>query len=349
MKIGLLLNSNNELCSYSEKYREILAKNDIPYNLIDPNSGNLFHDLAECSHLLFRHSQGDTDKIIYESIFYIAQNVFKLKCWPNKETFWPYEDKIRQYYLLKSQKFPIVESNVFWNKKNATDFLEDASFPVVVKLSKGASSSNVILVNSYKEGKKIIDSVFDKGVKSGGLKISSNLASLSKIGLRKYSRAKLKSLLLGIGVIKNKADYPEWQIQKDNILFQKYLSGNKYDTRVTIIGKRGFAFRRFVRKNDFRASGSGNFDTNPKKIDLKCLQIAFEISHKLNFVTMAYDFIYDINNQPYINEISYCFVDKAVQNCPGYWNENLEWCDVQRWPQYHQLSDFLSNKDLKDI
>ncbi len=118
---------------------------------------------------------------------------------------------------------------------------------------------------------------------------------------------------------------------------------------MTVIGKRGFAFRRFVKKNDFRASGSGNFDTNPKHIDLKCLEIAFEISRKLNFVTMAYDFIYDVDKRPYINEITYCFVDTAVQNCTGYWDEDLKWYKLQEWPQYYQLSDFISTKDLKHV
>ena len=38
MEVGLLVNSNNRLCSYSEKFKEILIKNNIPFILIDPNS-----------------------------------------------------------------------------------------------------------------------------------------------------------------------------------------------------------------------------------------------------------------------------------------------------------------------
>jgi hypothetical protein len=156
----------------------------------------------------------------------------------------------------------------------------------------------------------------------------------------------LKSLLLSIGILKNRSDYPEWQIQKDAILFQKYLPNNSFDTRVTVIGNRAFAFRRFVRSNDFRASGSGNFDTDPEKIDTRCLEIAFSISKRLNFNTMAYDFIFDEDKKPYINEISYCFVDWVVQSCPGHWDENLSWHSGQNWLQYYQLMDFLLVGDL---
>src|SRR5665647_1693700 len=349
MKIGLLLNSNNKLCSYSEKFEEIIIKNNIPYILIDPNSDSLLYDIKECSHLLFRHSQGDTDKLIYETIFNIAQNIYHIKCWPNYETFWPYEDKIKEFYLLKSHDFPIIDSHIFWNYNQADSFLKKTQFPIVAKLPKGASSSNVVIVNSINDGKQLINPVFNKGVKTSGLKNSSNLASISKLGIIKYGKALLKSFLLNLGILKNKADYPEWQIQKDAILFQKYLPNNSFDTRITVIGNRAFAFRRFVRPNDFRASGSGNFNMDPDKIDIRCLEIAFSISKKLNFNTMAYDFIFDENNKPYINEISYCFVDWVVQSCPGFWDDNLVWHEGKNWPQYYQLADFLMINDLETI
>jgi len=349
MKIGLLLNSNNRLCSYSEKFRDIIIKNHINYSLIDANSDSLFDEIKECTHLLFRHSQGDTDKLIYESIYNIAQNIYHIKCWPNFETYWPYEDKIKEYYLLKSHGYPIIETRIFWNYNQADAFIKKTKFPIVAKLSKGASSSNVVIINSSSDGKKIMKQIFNQGVKTSGLNNSSNLSSLKKLGFTKYCKTVLKSFLLSFGLIKDKADYPEWQIQKDAILFQKYLPNNSYDTRVTVIGGRALAYRRFVRKNDFRASGSGNFDTDSATIDIRCIEIALAISKKLNFTTMAYDFIFDEDNKPYINEISYCFVDWMVQSCPGYWDENLKWHNIQNWPQYYQLADFLLINDLDTI
>lgn len=349
MEVALLLNSNNRLSSYSEKFKEILIRNNIPYRFIDPNSDSLLDDIKTCTHLLFNHSQGDTDILIYESIFNIAQNTYHIKCFPNYETYWPYENKIKEFYLLKSHDFPIIDSHIFWNYNQAYEFIKKTQFPIVAKLPKGASSSNVVIVNSIDDGKKIINQVFNKGVKTRGLNNSSNLVSLSKVGILKYGKAILKSFLLNFEILKDKTEYPEWQIQKDSILFQWYLPNNSFDTRVTIIGNRAFAFRRFVRKNDFRASGSGNFDTDSEKIDTQCLEIAFAISKKLKFDTMAYDFIYDENRKPFISEISYCFVDWVIQRCPGFWDENLSWHNGQNWPQYYQLSDFLLINDLKTI
>jgi hypothetical protein len=341
MELGYLLNSNSRFSSYSSKFHEILVKNNVPFKIIDPSSVTLLDDLKQCTHLLFKHSMGDTDKMLYEAIFHIAHNVYHIECFPNYETFWPNENKIREYYLLKSNDFPIIDSVVFWNYQNAESFIQNTQFPVVAKLPKGAGSENVILVNSYREGKKIIRQVFNEGVRRRGFKTRSSLSTLSKVGLKKYSKELLKSHLVDLGWMKDKNEYAVWQIQKDAILFQKFLPGNQYDTRITVIGDRAFAFRRFVRKDDFRASGSGNFDMNPQEIDTICLKIAFDISKKMNFNTMAYDFIYDANNQPHICEISYGFVYYILEQCPGYWDDKLNWFSGHFSPQKCQLEDFL--------
>jgi glutathione synthase/RimK-type ligase-like ATP-grasp enzyme len=349
MKVGLLLNSNNKLCAYSEVFRQILIVNDLPFILIDPNSDTLLQDIRECSHIMFRHSQGDTDLKIYDVIFNIASRVYGIPCYPDFSTYWPYEDKIKEYFLLKSNDFPIVRSNIFWNYDHAGEFLSKADFPLVAKLAKGASSANVVIVNSEKEGGKIIKQVFNTGVKSGGLDSSSSLSSFRKKGILKYGKRTFRSLLLSTGVIADKSDYPEWQIQRDAILFQKFLPGNNFDTRINIIGNRALAFRRFVRTNDFRASGSGKINMEMDKIDKRCIEIAFQVSKKLGFSTMAYDFIFDEEKNPHINEISYCFVDRFVASCPGYWDDKLEWHSGSNWPQYYQMSDFLKIDNLKTV
>lgn len=341
MKTGLLLNSNNRLSSQSALYRKILENNYLDYKIIDPNSLSLIEDLKECTHLLFQHTQGDTDGLIYDSIYNIACNVLNINCYPNYQTYWPYENKIKEYYLLKSNDFPVIPTRVFWNFEHAEKYLGEVKYPIICKLPKGAGSSNVVLIESYKSGKKIINQVFGRGAKTHKMKSKSNLLSLSKIGWYNYGKILLKTQLLSIGLLKEKNEYPEWQIQKDAILFQKYLPGNTFDTRVTVIGKRAFAFRRFVREDDFRASGSGKIDVGSNKIDKRCLEIAFDVCRKINFNCMAFDFIFDEEKNPKISEISYCFVDYFLFDCPGYWDDNLNWHEGHFWPQQFQLEDFL--------
>ena len=62
---------------------------------------------------------------------------------------------------------------------------------------------------------------------------------------------------------------------------------------------------------------------------------------------MAYDFLYDKDRNPWFCEISYSFVDTAVERCPGYWDTDLDWHEGHWWPQYFQLMDALDVPDLK--
>lgn len=123
---------------------------------------------------------------------------------------------------------------------------------------------------------------------------------------------------------------------------QEYLPGNEFDTRVTIIGDRAFAFRRFVRPNDFRASGSGCIDYDPTSIDERCIQIAFESSKKVGSQCLAYDFVQGPDDSPVVIEVCYGFVAQAVFNCPGHWDSQMEFHIGQMWPQDAILLDLTN-------
>lgn len=129
--------------------------------------------------------------------------------------------------------------------------------------------------------------------------------------------------------------------EKGYIYFQNFIPDNKYDTRITVIGNRAFGFRRMVRKNDFRASGSGNIDYDLSKINTKCVAIAFEVAEKLQSQSMAFDFIEDENSNPLIVEVSYCYLASAVKACNGHWDKDLNRHEGAMWPQDAILSDIL--------
>jgi hypothetical protein len=138
-----------------------------------------------------------------------------------------------------------------------------------------------------------------------------------------------------------------WQLSKNYVLFQKFLPNNNFDTRVTTIGNRIFASRRFVRENDFRASGNGSTDVDPENIDIRMIKIAQKISKEMNFQTMAYDFLINEEGNPEICEISYTYSDYSITNSPGYWDDNLNWHAGKYWPEYFHIKDILNIDVLK--
>lgn len=190
---------------------------------------------------------------------------------------------------------------------------------------------------------KLISKMFGKGIINGNVP-GVNLLKVYLNSIKTLVKSKVKYKLydfgLRFGITEN------WSRHQGYAFFQDFLPNNNYDTRVTVIGRRSFAFQRKNRPTDFRSSGSGIIDFSPNNIDHRCLKIAFSISQKFNFQCMAYDFLYDLNKQPIINELSGQFVDSAIYSCPGYWDENLNWHEGHLWPQYCQIQDLLSKDDL---
>jgi hypothetical protein len=131
-------------------------------------------------------------------------------------------------------------------------------------------------------------------------------------------------------------------LQRGYVYFQDFMADNPFDTRITIIGGRAFGFRRFNRPGDFRASGSGEPAYETEQIDPRCVRIAFDVAKRLGSAALAFDFLFDENHEPKIGEVSYTFVAHAVYDCPGYWDEGLNWREGHHWPQDIILEDFLN-------
>ena len=132
--------------------------------------------------------------------------------------------------------------------------------------------------------------------------------------------------------------------QKGYVYFQDFIANNAFDDRVVIVGNRAIFLRRFVRRGDFRASGSGVFDYKPSLIPLDSLRAAFETSRELNAQSIAYDFVYPKTGKPLIVEISYAYsMGKAYDDCPGYWDSDLNWHEAPVDPQRFIIEDFIQS------
>ena len=220
---------------------------------------------------------------------------------------------------------------------------QKAAYPVVFKLRGGAGSASVILVKTRRQAATLIHRMFGRGMhpekimsaESVRFKYFNLYRELHHLGgnISRWSRGVDAS--------------PSWQAHKNYALFQKYLPGNNCDTRITVIGERAFAFRRLVRSDDFRASGSGMIDYDTTKIDPRCLKIAFDISTQMGFQSMAYDFLVNEEQEPEFCEISYTYVSRAIHACPGYYDLNLNWHAGHYWPEHLHLIDALGLSDLK--
>jgi hypothetical protein len=129
--------------------------------------------------------------------------------------------------------------------------------------------------------------------------------------------------------------------ERGYVYFQDFVPNNNFDIRIIVIDGKAFGLKRFVRANDFRASGSGNFDYAREEFDERCIRISFETTSKLKLQCAAYDFVFDEKNEPLLVEVSYGFASAGYDACPGYWDEDLSWHEGKFNPQGWMVESVL--------
>jgi len=343
MLIGIHAGKLGRFPKTFQVYEKILKYNNIDYIRLDINEPDFWEKVKGLDLFIFNFENTTDQKELAKTIIPVIQNQLNVTCFPDVTTAWSYDDKIKEFYLLKEAGFPVIESFIFWNKDHALRWAQQAKYPMVFKLKAGSQSDNVILVKGKSFARRIIKRMFGRGVNPN--KIAFNLSKTIK-------DLTIKNIVLNIAIklyrfYKGIDRYPLWDKQKNYVIFQEFQPGNTYDTRITVIGDKAFGFVRYNRKNDFRASGSGKKEYDPSKIDKKSLEIAFQISEHFKYQSMAYDFLYNDQNEPVVCEISYTYPSKGIYNAPGYWDRNLEWHVGHYWPQYLYLKDILNLQKLR--
>jgi glutathione synthase/RimK-type ligase-like ATP-grasp enzyme len=328
--------------SYSEKWSEFVRQRGAETLILDLLASDALDQARRCDGVMWRWAHTPKDKQSAQRILYSIEHYLRIPVFPNSKTAWHYDEKVAQNYLLKLLDAPVPRSWLFWDWNQAMAWVNEAPYPLVFKLSCGASSSNVLKVESKAEAIALINQSFHRGIFPSTMnqfRIPSGLP-------RNVKQARMLVWRVGDGLRYIwRGEYPRlhplwWKPEYGYVYFQEFLPDNSYDTRITVIGNRAFGYRRLNRANDFRASGSGNFVVDPEAIDRRCIEIAFQISRRGKFQSMAYDFLFK-EGQPVISEISYTFVDWMVHSCPGHWDSHLNWLEGQMWPQEAQAEDFL--------
>jgi hypothetical protein len=179
-----------------------------------------------------------------------------------------------------------------------------------MKLSYGFQSANVKLLQTANEAMYWIEQMFTYGVTS-----LRQTPALSKIDNLVY---RLRSAVRQLRARSLYANLSSCELQHGYFYVQEFLRGNEFDTRITIIGNRAFAFRRFNRVDDFRASGSGRIDWDPAKIDSDSIRLAFTVAQRLETQSIGVDILLD-GTRRVLSEISYTYAAWAVRECPGHW------------------------------
>jgi glutathione synthase/RimK-type ligase-like ATP-grasp enzyme len=307
---------------FSPEWINYCEKNSIPYKIVNCYDTNIISQLEDCTVLFWHHHHSDAKDVLFAKGVLFALEQAGKKVFPEFNSNWHFDDKVGQKYLLEAINAPLVKSFVFYEKKDAMAWLEKTTFPKVFKLRGGAGSTNVKLLRSKGQAQSMVHKAFGKGFpaydKWNDLKeqyLRFTQGKLNKLEALKSIRRVFTSTRFA-NTVGNQNGY---------VYFQEFIPNNDSDIRVITIGERAFAIKRMTRPNDFRASGGGVIKFEKELIDERCIKIAFETSKKMNASVVAYDFVFDTNQNPLIVEINYGFAHQAYWNCPGYWDKDLNW------------------------
>lgn len=168
-------------------------------------------------------------------------------------------------------------------RKNLKKIEYDLKYPVVLKMSSGSGSRGVALVKDCKT------------LKTRFLQMSA--VKYRNYGMKWYSNPMLSKLKTNIKRLGQKS-VGEHIYPHEKMIVQNFIPNLKYDYKVLVFGEKFYILKRLTRKNDFRASGSGQlifpciFDDEIRKV----LDIAQLIFDELKIPMLSVDIAYDGKN-----------------------------------------------------
>lgn len=304
MKLGIL-KSFKEIDGLVEYYIKSCEELNIDYVVLDLLSVNWIEEIknADVDGILIR-IKGDIheQKSMYDERLFIINSELGIPIYPSRNELFLYENKRLCNYWMQINNIKHTPTFIFYTKKEAINFINNAHFPLVFKTNGGAASSGVRIIHSKIQAKIIIQKIFglfDQRMSRGNI---------------------LWAFKYGIPIPKFGSS------QKHYVFIQKFIP-HKWEWRVTKIGDSFFGLKK-MKKGEF-ASGSDmpSWVEPPRAL----FELVKDICDIGNFDSMAVDILEAEDGSFYVNELQSLYGSTSpfqlrVNDIPGkYKYINDEW------------------------
>jgi len=210
--------------------------------------GNL--DIEEDDIIIYTSSENSAIRqYLKDKLFYLSNSNLLI---PSYELLNAHENKGFQEMMKDYYSFGNLKGSYIFDLEH-----QIISSPKVLKTTTGAGSSGVFLIKDEKD----ISNIRDKFLKSSIKRRLISSQRKLKLNSSEYTLYKYNKKLFGLFVE------------------QEFIPNLKHDFKVLVFGNRYFVLKRNVKKNDFRASGSGNFEFVEPPYEV--LEFAKEVAKKL--------------------------------------------------------------------
>lgn len=259
-------------------------------------------------------------QFIKDNLFYLSNSNFLI---PSYELLQAHENKGFQEIMKKHYSFGKLKGSYIFDLEDQT-----ISFPKILKTTTGAGSKGVFLAKDKKDIATIRNKFFKDSIKRKIIASQRRLKlKASEYALYKYNKKPFKLFVE-----------------------QEFIPNLKHDFKVLVFGNRYFVLKRSVKKNDFRASGSGNFKFIEPPEDV--LNFARQISDVLDNPYLSLDIAQSDKGCHLIEFQATNFGPYTLLNAPNrYIHENNQWSkeknDKNLESNYAYALNYYINKKLK--
>ena len=320
-KVGLVKDTDTK--PYYTKFARFLENNDFNFEYYNIFSSNWQKEAQKYDYIIWRPMSYYWEIDTARNKIYFLEKMLNIKTVPSFKEIKFYENKTMQYYFLKQNNYPLINTFISNDYDEVMEYIENTEYPLVSKIKTSSGSSDVTLVKNKHHAKKIVKKIF-------------------KVGRNTY--------------------WPFLK-QKNYVILQDFLENHGFDVRVIILDKEHiFGYYREPNKGDFRASGTGGLALK-REFPVEIAKIALQILNDLDFNIIAVDFLKSKkDNNYYISELSY-FTDivtctQAKKNqIPGKYilnnqDNRLDFQEGKYWLQELLLKKFFTriyqNSDMKN-
>jgi len=227
---------------FAPKWAQFLEEHGARVKWLDLRGPDPLGQARECDGIMWHWAHNPDFKQSARVILHVIETELRIPVFPDLRTSWHFDNKIAQAYLLDACGIPTPRTWIFWNRDAALQWAAEAAYPVVFKLASGASSANVHLVRDERRARKLIRGMFSRSGMIPMVYVPPGAGPGERV-LREARNFALRCLAAPLYVfLKRYPPLPRefWAPEKNYALFQEYIGGNAFDTRITVIGDRAF-------------------------------------------------------------------------------------------------------------
>src|SRR5262249_28057322 len=139
--------------SFSTRWKAYCDQHAIPYKVVNCLESNIMRQLTFADALLWHWVHYDQREQLVARQIITSAEAMGIIVFPSLANCWLFNDKIAQKSLRGGVGAPLVPAYVFYDSGEALRWIDEALFPKVFKLRKGAGSANVRLVRNAREAR----------------------------------------------------------------------------------------------------------------------------------------------------------------------------------------------------